>query len=188
MKTKTIKPVLLKASMPVERIARFIYVARGEKIMLDRDLAALYGVETRVLNQGVRRNRNRFPADFLFELSREEIRALADLREDGEIRHSKAVFAFTEQGVAMLSSVLRSNRAAQVNVAIMRTFVQLRQMLSSHADLARKLAVLEQNYDLQFKAVFDAIRELMESDKPERRRRREIGFHTLTTRLAAPKK
>lgn len=149
-------PVLLKASLPMERIARFIYLARGEKVMLDRDLAELYAVETRVLNQAVRRNRNRFPDDFLFELSRDEIRALAGLREDTEFRHSKAAFAFTEQGVAMLSSVLRSERAAQVNIAIMRAFVQLRQMLGTNADLARKLKTLESKYDAQFRVVFDA--------------------------------
>jgi hypothetical protein len=144
--------------------------------MLDRDLAALYGVATRVLNQAVRRNRDRFPEDFLFELSRDEIRALASLREDDTFRHSKAAFAFTEQGVAMLSSVLRSDRAAQVNVAIMRTFVQLRRILASHADLARKLEALEKKYDAKFRVVFDAIRELMaETKKP----RRELGFHTL---------
>lgn len=167
-------PALIKATLPMERIARFIYLARGEKVMLDRDLAELYGVATRVLNQAVRRNRNRFPDDFLFELSRDEIRALASLREDTEFKHSKAAFAFTEQGVAMLSSVLRSERAVQVNVAIMRTFVQLREMLSSNADLARRLAALESKYDARFKAVFDAIRELMSEKKTPRR---EIGFH-----------
>jgi hypothetical protein len=160
----------------VERVARFIFLARGEKVLLDRDLAVLYGVETRALNQAVRRNLNRFPTDFLFELSRQEIRAVAELREDSEFRHSKAAFAFTEQGVAMLSSVLRSDRAAQVNVAIMRTFVQLRQMLSSHADLSQKLAALEGKYDKQFRAVFDAIREMMSEQKKPKR---EIGFHTL---------
>ena len=176
-------PSLIPAlvSLPVERIARFIFLSRGEKVLLDRDLAVLYGVETRALNQAVRRNRNRFPDDFLFELSRVEIRALAELREDSQFRHSKAAFAFTEQGVAMLSSVLRSDRAAQVNVAIMRTFVELRRMLASHADLARKLEALEQKYDKKFRVVFDAIRELMsEKKKP----RREIGFHTLMPKPA----
>ncbi len=176
MKTKAKPSPAAAASLPVERVARIIFLARGEKVLVDRDLAALYGVETRTLNQAVRRNRDRFPADFLFELSRDEIRALADLREDGQIRHSKAVFAFTEQGVAMLSSVLRSERAAQVNVAIMRTFVQLRRILASHADLAQKLEAMEKKYDKQFSAVFDAIRALMaEDEKPKR----EIGFHTL---------
>jgi hypothetical protein len=176
-------PSLIPAlvSLPVERIARFIVLSRGEKVLLDRDLAVLYGVETRALNQAVRRNRNRFPDDFLFELSRVEIRALAELREDSQFRHSKAAFAFTEQGVAMLSSVLRSDRAAQVNVAIMRTFVELRRMLASHTDLARKLETLERKYDKKFRVVFDAIRELMsEKKKPSR----EIGFHTLLPKPA----
>src|SRR5438093_1419084 len=109
MKAKTTSHLPALASLPVERVARFIFLARGEKVLLDRDLAVLYGVETRALNQAVRRNLNRFPTDFLFELSRQEIRALAELREDSEFRHSKAAFAFTEQGVAMLSSVLRSD-------------------------------------------------------------------------------
>ena len=154
---------------------------RNLRVMLDADIAAIYGVETRALNQAVRRNLNRFPADFLFVLTREDIRALAELRGDKEFRHSKAAFAFTEQGVAMLSSVLRSERAAQVNVAIMRTFVQLRQILSSHTDLARKLESLERKYDKQFRSVFDAIRALMvEKKKP----RREMGFHTMMAKPA----
>lgn len=175
MKPKANSQAVVMASLPVERVARFILLARGERVLLDRDLAVLYGVETRALNQAVRRNLNRFPPDFLFQLSRDEIRAVASLREDDNIRHSKSVFAFTEQGVAMLSSVLRSDRAAQVNVAIMRTFVQLRQILSTHADLARKLEALERKYDKQFRGVFDAIRALMSEKQAPRR---EIGFHT----------
>ena len=146
--------------------------------MLDRDLAVLYDVETRVLNQAVRRNRERFPADFLFELSREEIRQLSELRAD-DFRHSKAAFAFTEQGVAMLSGILSSPRAIQVNIAIMRTFVELRRWLSTHEQLSRKLESLERKYDVQFKTVFDAIRELMKRTEPARKPKREIGFHTL---------
>lgn len=164
--------------LPVEPIKRAIFMVRGEKAMLDRDLAVLYGVETRVLNQAVRRNRERFPADFLFELSREEIRQLSDLRAD-DFRHSKAAFGFTEQGVAMLSGILNSPRAIQVNIAIMRTFVELRRWLSSHAELSRKLDALEGRYDAQFKSVFDAIRELMKRTDPPRKPKREIGFHTL---------
>ena len=183
MKAAITPPIPLKASLPLERIARCIYLARGEKVMLDRDLAVLYGVETRVLNQAVRRNRNRFPDDFLFELSREEIRALAELCDNDAFRHSKAAFAFTEQGVAMLSSVLRSDRAALVNVAIMRTFVQLRQILATHADLARKLEALEKKYDTKFRGVFDAIRELMAE---KRMPRREIRFHTLMPKPSKP--
>ncbi len=166
----------LQSVLPAARLARLVVTFRGEKVMLDRDLAELYGVEIRVLNQAVRRNRERFPPDFAFELSREEIRDLAQLTGDKSLSRVRGVFAFTEQGVAMLSSVLRGDRAAQVNVAIMRTFVQLRQMLASHADLARKLVALESKYDKQFRVVFDAIRALMtEKKKP----RREMGFHTL---------
>jgi hypothetical protein len=167
--------------LPVARLARLVVMFRGEKVMLDRDLAELYGVEIRVLNQAVRRNRERFPADFAFELNRGEIRELSKLAEDRGLSRVRGVFAFTEQGVAMLSSVLRSSRAVQVNIAIMRTFVQLRQMLASHADLARKLAALEGKYDKQFRVVFDAIRALMtEKKKPCR----EIGFHTLMPKPA----
>jgi hypothetical protein len=178
MKATPTMPALIKATLPMERIARCIYLARGEKVMLDRDLAELYGVETRVLNQAVRRNLIRFPDDFLFKLSRDKIRALAGLREDTEFKHSKAAFAFTEQGVAMLSSVLRSDRAVQVNIAVMRAFVQLRQMLASHADLARKFKALEKKYDGQFKIVFDAIHQLMERPDPlQPDHGRQIGFH-----------
>ena len=132
---------------------------RGHKVMLDFDLAGLYGVETKVLNKAVRRNLARFPDDFMFELSEREF---ADLRfQTGTSRwggRRYPPYAFTEQGVAMLSSVLRSERAVNVNIVIMRAFVRLRTMLSSHEDLARKLAALEKKYDARFKAVFDAIR------------------------------
>jgi hypothetical protein len=187
--------------IPVARIERTILFLRGQKVMLDSDLAGLYGVQTKALNQAVKRNIERFPADFMFQLSAEEIKTVMRSHivtlDDGKIRNaagsigslrSQTVtlkrgqhlkyrpYAFTEQGVAMLSSVLRSERAVQVNIAIMRTFVQLRQMLGTHADLARKLEALERKYDRQFRVVFDAIRELM---KPvTRRQRREIGFHT----------
>lgn len=146
--------------------------------MLDWDLAALYGVATKVLVQAVRRNLSRFPPDFMFQLTPQELGILRSQfvtsslkRQWGGRRYSP--YAFTEQGVAMLSSVLRSKRAIQVNVEIMRAFVRLRQVLVSHAALARKLNALERKYDAQFKVVFDAIRELMAS--PVRRRRR-IGF------------
>lgn len=162
--------------LPLARVARLVVMFRGERVMLDRDLAELYGVEIRALNQAVRRNLDRFPADFAFELTRKEIRDLAALTGDSGLSRVRAVYVFTEQGVAMLSSVLRSERAAQVNVAIMRTFVQLRQMLSSNADLAKKLATLEGKYDKQFRAVFDAIRELMREKKQPKH---EMGFHTL---------
>ena len=176
---KKLSELSAQSLLPVARLARLVVMFRGEKVMLDRDLADLYGVEIRALNQAVRCNRERSPMDFAFELTREEIRALAKLTGDAGLSRVRGVFVFTEQGVAMLSSVLRSDRAAQVNVAIMRTFVQLRRMLASHADLARKLEALERKYDRQFRGVFDAIRELMsEKKKP----RREIGFHTLMTR------
>jgi len=143
--------------------------------MLDRDLAKLYGVETRVLNQAVRRNMDRFPDDFLFSLTREEITNISQfvISSASRIKHAPSVFVFTEQGVAMLSSVLHSKRAAQVNIAIMRTFVKLREMISSHKDLARKLEDLEKKYDMQFKVVFDAIRQLMATPEPKQKK---IGF------------
>jgi hypothetical protein len=165
--------------IPAERIERRILLVRGQKVLLDRDLAELYDVETRVLNQAVRRNINRFPEDFMFALSREEILRISQTvtsSGQAELKYSKSVLAFTEQGVAMLSGVLNSPRAVEVNIAIMRTFVQLRHWLSTHADLARKLASLERKYDEQFRAVFDAIRELMEPPTPAQKR--EIGFHT----------
>ena len=140
-------------------------------------MAALYEVEIKVLNQAVRRNLDRFPSDFMFQLTREEsafLRSQIVTLETGRGRHRKYLpFAFTEQGVAMLSSVLRTKRAVRVNIEIMRAFVQLRQMLSSHADLAQKLEALEKKYDAQFKVVFDAIRELMAPPVPPKRR---IGF------------
>jgi len=164
--------------VPVERIERSILLIRGRKVLLDRDLAELYGVETRVLVQAVKRNQERFPEDFMFQLSAEE---LGHWRSHFVISNSGAKmglrrrpYAFTEQGVAMLSSVLRSPRAVQVNIEIMRAFVRLRQLVASHDQLAGKLAALERKYDQQFKVVFDAIRELM--TPPEAKRARRIGF------------
>jgi len=163
--------------VPVERIERAILLIRGKKVMLDADLASLYGVETRVLVQAVKRNLERFPADFMFQLSKEEVdflRSQIVTLKRGRGQHTKYLpYAFTEQGVAMLSSVLRSPRAIQVNIEIMRAFVRLRQMLASHAELARKLDALEKKYDVQFKAVFDAIRQLMAPPEPKKRR---LGF------------
>ena len=164
--------------IPAGRIERRILLLRGQKVMLDRDLAELYGVETRTLNQAVRRNVQRFPADFMFELSREEILRISQFvtsSNQAELKYSKSVLAFTEQGVAMLSGILNSHRAIDVNIAIMRTFVQLRLLMSTHTDLAQKLKSLESKYDAQFKVVFDAIRELMSDKKLPKR---EIGFHT----------
>ena len=167
------------AVIPVERIERAILSIRGEKVMLDSDLAELYGVETKVLNQAVKRNAARFPADFMFQLTQEEHDDLVRLRSQivtlkrGE--HRKYLpYAFTEHGALMLANVLNSERAAQTSVMVVRAFVRLRQMLASNAELARKLAALENKYDAQFKVVFDAIRQLMSPPEPKRR---EIGFH-----------
>ena len=165
-----------KSLIPAERIERSILLIRGHKVMLDRDLAKLYGVTTFNLNKAVKRNLDRFPEDFMFQLDFQEVRNLIfqfGISSWGGTR--KLPRAFTEQGVAMLSSVLRSKRAAQVNVEIMRTFVRLRQLLASHKDLARKLEELEKKYDGQFRVVFDAIRHLMAPPEPKPRR---IGFRT----------
>jgi hypothetical protein len=163
---------------PPADIESAICVVRGLRVMLDFDLAALYEVDTKILNQAVRRNLERFPDDFMFRLTSEEASSLRSqivTLKKGRGTHRKyAPHAFTEQGVAMLSSVLRSARAVQVNIEIMRAFVRLRQMLQSNADLARKLAALEKKYDAQFRVVFDAIRELMAP--PPRQQR--IGFRT----------
>ena len=157
-----------------DRIAHAIGLLRGQKVMLDFDLAVLYGVETKALKRAVKRNLARFPGDFMFELTEEEfenLRYQSGASRWGGRRYRP--YAFTEQGVAMLSSVLGSERAVRVNIEIMRAFVRLRDMLSTHAELARKLAALERKYDSQFKMVFDAIRELM---APDKRPGRPIGF------------
>lgn len=166
------------AKIPVERIEKAIYLIRGEKVILDTDLAQLYEVQTKALNQAVRRNRDRFPSDFMFQLTREEVVELNRSQfVTGSQKHRDPRYrphAFTEQGVAMLSSVLRSKRAIAVNVEIVRTFVRLRQILASNAELARRLDRLEKKYDQQFKVVFDAIRQLMTPMPPNRK---QIGFH-----------
>jgi len=166
-----------KSLVPVEKIEKAILLIRGQKVMLDADLAALYGVETRVLVQAVKRNIERFPDDFMLQLNKEEVDSLRSqivTLKKGRGQHSKYLpYAFTEQGVAMLSSVLRSRRAIQVNIEIMRAFIRLRQMLASHVELARKLDALEKRYDAQFKQVFEAIRQLMTPPEPKRR---PIGF------------
>jgi hypothetical protein len=165
--------------VPAERIESHILLIRDHKVMLDEDLAALYEVEVKVLNQAVKRNTERFPEDFMFQLTAEEaarLRSQSVTLKTGRGQHRKYVpYAFTEQGVAMLSSVLLSKRAVHVNVEIMRAFVRLRRMLATHDDLARKLDALEKKYDAQFKAVFDAIRQLMTSPEPKRR---QIGFRS----------
>src|SRR5438034_6097846 len=158
-----------------DHIQQHILLIRGQKVMLDSDLAELYEVRTRALNQAVKRNIGRFPADFMFQLNYQEVRIsrsqIVTLKRGQNIKYLP--HAFTEQGVAMLSSVLRSERAIQVNVEIMRTFVRLREMIASHKDLARRLSEVEMKYDAQFKSVFDAIRQLMTPDEPPRPR---IGF------------
>ena len=168
-----------------ERIEHAIVLIRGHKVMLDADLAGLYGVPTKVFNQAVKRNIDRFPEDFMFQLTPEEFENLrlqcgaSSLRSQfvtsswGGRRYRPR--AFTEQGVAMLSSVLRSPRAVQVNIEIMRAFVRLRQMLAEHKELARRLDELEEKYDAQFKGVFDAIRQLM---APAATKHRRLGFRT----------
>ena len=164
--------------VPAERIETKILLIRRQKVMLDTDLAAMYGVSVKVLNQAVKRNIERFPEDFMFQLTPEEavrLRSQIVTLETGRGHYRKYLpYAFTEQGVAMLSSVLHSPRAILVNIEIVRAFVRLRQILASHADLARKLDALEKKYDAQFKVVFDAIRELM--SPPDKKRRRLIGF------------
>jgi hypothetical protein len=198
------------ACLPAERIERRVLLLRGEKVILDEHLAELYEVPTKTLNQAVKRNLDRFPADFRFQLTPSEADAVLKsqivISKDGypdnslnkkELLRSQIVtskraphtggrryrpYAFTEQGVAMLSSVLRSPRAVAVNIEIMRTFVRLRQMIVGHADLARKLAAMEKKYDAQFKVVFDAIRELM--TPPTEEEVREMGFHTTIKRKA----
>ena len=165
-----------ESSLAVQ-VERHIYLIRGEKVMLAPHLAELYGVDTKMLNRAVKRNRTRFPQDFMFQLRPDEwndLKYQIGTSKRGGVRRALP-YAFTEQGVAMLSSVLRSKRAVQVNIAIMRAFVRLREMLLSNADLARKLKALEKKYDAQFKVVFDAIRELMIPSEPPRRHR--IGFH-----------
>jgi hypothetical protein len=163
----------MKTLVPIELIAKKIYLIRGIKVMLDRDLAELYGVETRVLNQAVGRNIDRFPKDFMFILDREEIMRISQIVTSSEIKFSKRVRCFTEQGVAMLSSVLRSKRAVQVNIQIMRAFTQLRKMLSTHEDLKRKIESMEKKYDEQFQIVFEAIKQLIETDEKPKKK---IGF------------
>lgn len=166
--------------IPVERIEQAIYLIRGEKVMLDRDLARLYGVETKVLKRAVRRNLDRFPSDFMFVLDATEFR---DWRSQFVTSNSDRLglrhppMAFTEHGILMLSSVLSSKRAIHVNIEIMRAFVRLRQMLASNTELSNRLNELESKYDRQFKVVFEAIRQVM-SPAPTQK---QIGFRPSRT-------
>ena len=170
----------MDAIVPIEVIERKIYLIRGQKIILDNDLADLYGVSIRVLNQAVKRNLNRFPEDFMFQLTKEEDESLRSQfvilkRERG--KHRKYLpHAFTEQGIAMLSGVLSSDRAVHVNIAIMRAFVKLREMISLNKELAHKLMQLErkiEKHDTEIKVIFDAIRQLMATPEPKEKK---IGF------------
>ncbi|MFZ1941524.1 MAG: ORF6N domain-containing protein [Terracidiphilus sp.] len=167
--------VASSSSVPSERIERRILLIHGQNVMLDGDLAGLYEVETKSLNRAVRRNASRFPRDFMFQLTVQEYENLRLQFGTSSLWGGRRYppLAFTEQGVAMLSSVLRSPRAVQVNIAIMRAFVKLREILSSNRELARCLDEIEKKYDGQFKVVFDAIRELM---RPPEKPRRRIGF------------
>ena len=168
-----------KEIIPRARIAQKILCLRGQQVMLSQDLAALYGVAVKALNQAVKRNASRFPSDFVFQLTSEEFGNLKSqivTSSWGGVRRALP-YAFTEQGVAMLSSVLNSERAVKVNIAIMRTFVKLREMLETNRELARKFSELEQRvgkHDEEIAAILEAIRQLMAlPEKP----RREIGFH-----------
>ena len=173
-----------------EQIEQAVLLIRGQRVMLDRDLAALYGVETKNLNKAVRRNLDRFPADFMFQLTADEAEALrfqfGTLKRGQHFKYLP--YVFTQEGVAMLSSVLRSPRAVQVNIAIMRVFVRLRETLALHKDLAHKLAQLErkiEGHDASIRTLFDAIRQLM---TPPEKPRREIGFHAIPKDAADPGK
>ena len=175
-----------RSLIPIERIEQSILLIRGQKVMLDRDLAYLYGVPAKVLNQTVKRHIDRFPDDFMFQLTMEEARVwweqvkafrlrsqIVTLKRGQHIKYRP--YAFTEHGILMLSSVLNSERAIKVNIEIMRAFVRLRQILASNKELAKRLDELEKKYDAQFKLVFDAIRQLMAPPEPEPPKKR-IGF------------
>ncbi|OGW56323.1 MAG: DNA-binding protein [Nitrospirae bacterium RBG_16_43_8] len=166
----------METLIPVEMIERKILMIHSHKVMLDSDLAELYEVPTRRLNEQVKRNITRFPSDFMFQLTDKEADNLRSQIATSSSAHGGRrylPFVFTEQGVAMLSSVLNSERAVQVNIAIMRAFVKLRKLMATHKDLARKLVEMEKKYDSQFKVVFDAIRQLMTPPEPKKRK---IGF------------
>jgi hypothetical protein len=167
----------MKSMIPQETIEQKIFLIRRQKVMISTHLAELYRVETRVLIQAVKRNIERFPEDFMFSLTRAEIMNLSQFVISSKLKHAPNVYAFTEQGLAMLSSVLRSKRAIQVNIAIMRAFVKLRKILSTHKELAHKLSQLErkiEKHDVEIKVIFDAIRELM---TPPKKPQKRIGFY-----------
>lgn len=178
--TSNVKKVTESAIVTLDQVERKIFLIRGQQILLDSDLAALYGVETRVLNQAVRRNIERFPEDFLLTLTREEFDNLISQSVTSSSKNfggrRKLPFAFTEQGVAMLSSVLNSERAVQVNIAIMRAFVNMRKLAVTNEEVAKRLAVIERkidHHDENFKKVFGAIRAMLNPPaKPQKR----IGY------------
>jgi hypothetical protein len=173
----------MKDIIPTERIESKIFLIRGQKVMLDVDLADLYGVQTRTLNQAVKRNIERFPEDFMFQLTWDETKCLRSqivILKDNETKRGKHIkyppYAFTEQGVAMLSSVLRSKRAIQVNIMIMRTFIRLKQMIATHKELAYKIEELERKYkkhDIEIESIFGVIKKMLE---PPKSPPRKIGF------------
>jgi len=172
--------------IPAKRIENSILLIRKEKVILDEDLAFLYGVSTKVLIQAVKRNIDRFPPDFMFQLGKEEFASLrsqivTSKRKSARGGRRYPPYAFTEEGVAMLSSVLNSPRAVKVNIEIMRAFVRLRKILTSHVELARKLEALEKKYDSQFRVVFEAIRQLM---APKEAPNKKIGFQLREKRAA----
>jgi hypothetical protein len=180
----------MKSEIVVSEVEKVIFTIRGQKVILDADLAQIYGVKTKVFNQAVRRNSNRFPEDFMIRLTHEEMKNLNSESPSSKLRSAGAMrsqfvtasrrnirflpLAFTEHGAIMAASVLNTSRAIDVSVSVVRAFIRLREILASNKDLARKLEVLEQKYDSQFKVVFDAIRQLM---RPPQHRRRRIGFH-----------
>ena len=176
--------------IPAERVENSILLIRGEKVILDEDLAFLYGVPTKVLIQAVKRNKERFPPDFMFQLNKVEFVSLRSQFVTSKLKSARGgrrypPYAFTEEGVAMLSSVLNSPRAIKVNIEIMRAFVRLRQMLATNVNLERRLNKLEGEYDSQFKVVFEAIRQLM---APKETPRKRIGFQLKEKRAAYPPK
>jgi len=166
--------------IPADIIENKIFLIRGKKVMLDKDLAILYGVETKVLNQAVKRNIDRFPEDFMFQLTKIEIEnfsrsQIVTLKRGQNIKYNP--YVFTEQGVAMLSSVLKSKRAIQVNIQIMRTFTKIREMIISNKELRFKIEALERKYDNKFQVVFDAIKKILVSQIKEKpKRKHKIGF------------
>jgi phage regulator Rha-like protein len=168
----------MKQLIPQEMIETQIYNIRGQKVLLDRDLARLYGVQTKVLKQAVNRNIERFPDDFMFQLNSKEFKnwrsQIVTSNPGDRMGLRYRPYAFTQEGVAMLSSVLNSERAIQVNIAIMRTFIKLREIMVTHKDLARKIDDMERKYDVQFKVVFEAIRRLL---TPPEKLKKRIGFY-----------